>query len=145
MTDSIPAGARVTVAKLREILGVPRMRREYVRDVLAVPCGDGDPLPDGDRARSLALDDLPEEWQANPDSGPQYLVVLRGLARPWRIAGVWETDPARWGEDAGADPQHRLVPLLTEAYIPSAVLTGALLDAPLVFGWLNREEQYAFL
>jgi hypothetical protein len=142
---TIPRGATVTIARLREELGVPRERPDGVRDVLAIPCADGEPLPDGPAARPLALGDWPEDWRQNPASGPQYLVALRGLARPWRVAGVWETDPARWGDDAGADPKRRIVPLLAPAYVPSAALTGALLDAPLVFGWIDREEQYAFL
>ena len=142
---TIPNGAVVTVTGLRETLGLPGERPDGVRDVLAIPCHDGQPPPEGSAAGPLALGDLPETWQRDPASGPRFLVALRGLVSPYRIAGIWETDPARWGEDSGADPSRRTVPLLAPAYVPSAVLTRRLLGADLVFGWINPEEQYAFL
>jgi hypothetical protein len=145
MTGIIPAGARVTVARVREVIGVPAaVRADGARDVLAVPAADGAPLP-GEAAVRLALGGWPEEWRDCPQSGPGFLVALRGTGRSWRIAGVWETDPARWGQDAGSGPRRRLVPLAGVALVPSAVLAGAVLDAPLVFGWPDPEERYAFL
>jgi hypothetical protein len=145
VTVSVPRGARVTVAQVRAAIGVPPEGAAGIRDVLAIPCTDGDRLPDGDAARPLALGDLPEDWRDSPAAGPRFLVVLRGTGRPWLIAGVWKTDPTRWAEDTGGDPQRRLVPLLGPAFVPSAALTGALLDAPLSFGWTRPEEKYAFL
>lgn len=142
---TIPNGPVVTVTGLRLALGLPGERPDGTRDVLAIPCAGSEPADDATTAGPLALGELPEEWRRDPASGPRFLVVLRGLASPYRVAAIWETDPARWGEDSGADPSRRAVPLLAPAYVPAAVLAGRPLESGLVFGWLNSEEQYAFL
>jgi hypothetical protein len=142
---TIPNGPMVTVTGLRLALGLPAERPEGTRDVLAIPCAGSEPADDATTAGPLALGELPEAWRDDPATGPRFLVTLRGLASPYRVAGIWETDPARWGEDSGADPSRRAVPLLAPAYVPAAVLAGRPLESALVFGWLNSEEQYAFL
>lgn len=139
-------GPMITVSTLRETLGRPAERHDGVRDLLAVHRNESGLVPDGTTAAGpLALGDWPEAWQADPDCGPRFLIALRGVAVPYWIAGIWETDPARWGEDSGADPSRRAVPVLAPAYVASAVLAGRLLETDLTFGWLNPEEQFAFL
>jgi len=142
---TIQSGPAVSVSGLRLALGLPGERPDGTRDVLAIPCAGSEPADDATTAGPLALGELPEHWRRDPASGPRFLVVLRGLANPYRVATIWETDPGRWGEDAGASPSRRMVPLLAPAYVPSAVLAGRPLESGLVFGWLNSEEQYAFL
>jgi hypothetical protein len=142
---TIPNGPAVTIARLRQELGLPAERPVGTRDVLAIPCTGSEPGEDATTAGPLALGDLPEEWRRDPASGPRYLITLRVLPPPYRVAGIWETDPARWGEDSSAPPSRRLVPLLAPAYVPAAVLAGRPIEAGLVFGWLSTEDQYAFL
>ncbi|MGH3165073.1 MAG: hypothetical protein ACRDN0_04150 [Trebonia sp.] len=142
----IPNGPMITVASLRETLGRPAERPDGVRDLLAVPWNESGLVPDGATAAGpLALGDWPQMWRADPDCGPRFLIALRGVASPYRIAGIWETNPARWDEDSGADPSRRTVPVLAPAYVASAVLAGRLPEADLTFGWLSPEEQFAFI
>ena len=138
-------GHLVTVTAFRLALGLPAERLDGTRDVLAIPCAGSEPADDANTTGPLALGELPEHWRRDPATGPRFLIVLRGLASPYRVAAIWETDPDRWGDDANADPSRRVVPLLAPAYVPSAVLAGRALESSLVFGWLNSEEQYAFL
>ena len=142
---TIANGPVVTIPALRQALGLPAERPDGTRDVLAIPSAGSEPAGEATTARPLALGELPEEWRRDPASGPRFLVVLRGLASPYRVVAVWEIDPSRWGDDAGAAPSRRAVPLLARAYVASAVLDGRTLQASLVFGWLNAEDQYAFL
>jgi hypothetical protein len=136
----------VTVAGLREILGLPSERPDGVRDLLAVPREPGTPIPvAGPGAWQLALGDWPEAWQSEPGTGPGFLVMLHGIASPFFVATVEQIDRARWGEDSGADPDRREVPVTGTAYAATAVVAGCQLDADLVFGWPRPEEQYAFL
>jgi hypothetical protein len=132
----------VTVAGLREILGLPPQRPDGVRDLLAVPCEHGRPIP---VAWQLALGDWPEAWQAEPGTGPRYLVSLREYAGRFFIAAVTQVDAARWGEDGGGDPDRREVPVTGTDFGASAVVAGCLLDADISFGWPRPEERYAFL
>lgn len=143
---NIPNDPVVTVPVLRETLDLPAMRPEETRDVLAVLCGEDGAIPiTADTTWPLALGRWPETWRRAPALGPRYLISLRGLASPFLITGIWETDPERWGHDSGADPSRRAVPLRSPAYVPAAALTGRRLKTDLTFGWLNPEEQYAFL
>lgn len=140
-----PNGSAVAVPALRQTLGLPPARPDGTRDLLAVLLGQAEVPGDAITAWPLALGSWPEAWRRSPASGPAFLIALRGLARPYRIAGIWETDPARWGRDTAADPARREVPLRAPAYVAAAVLTGRPLEATLTFGWLNPEEQFAFL
>jgi hypothetical protein len=142
---TIPNGPTVTIARLRLELGLPAERPSGIRDVLVIPCLGSEPGDDATTAGPLALGDLPEEWRRSPATGPRYLVTVRGLANPWRVAGIWETDPARWGDDADAPPSRRLVPLRGAAYVLAAVLSGRAIEARLTFGWIAITDQYAFL
>lgn len=145
---TIPNGVALTVAALRTTLGLPPERPAGVRDVLAVPRTGTDAIPEHPASRpsvALALGDWPEAWLYAPETAPRYLVTLRGLASPYQIAGIWETDPLSWGLDLDAHPARRAVPVTGLAYIASATLAGQMLDTGLTFGWINPEEQFAFL
>lgn len=143
---TIPNGRLVTVAHLRESLGLPPERPEGTRDLIAVPWEESLLIPQGaDTAGPLALGDWPEAWQRDPRTGPRFLVTLRGPDSPCEISGIWETNPARWNEEVAADPVRRLVPLLTPAYVPSAIFVDRLLEIDLAFGWTRPEEKFAFL
>jgi hypothetical protein len=141
---SMPDDRRITIAVLREILGLPRERPDGVRELIAVPRDLGEPVPSRDSWR-LALGDWPEIWRAEPDTGPRYLVMLRGPASPYFIGTVEDIDPDAWGVDSGSPPDQRVVPVRDTAYEKTAILAGAQLDTELTFGWTRREEQYAFL
>lgn len=143
----IPDSEVVTVSVLREVLNLSRTRPESTRDVLAVLCGaDETPVPlTTDVNWPLALGRWPETWRQAPATGPQYLVSLCGLASPYLITGIWETEPDRWGHDSGTDLSRRTVPLRSPAYAAAAALAGRYLDTSLTFGWLHAEEQFAFL
>jgi hypothetical protein len=136
----------VTVSGLREVLGLPPERPDGIRDLLAVPREPGTPVPvPGPGAWQLALGDWPEVWRAEPGTGPMFLVMLHGYASPFFVATVEHVDPARWGEDGGADPGHREVPVTGTVFAATAVVAGCQLDADLSFGWQYPEEQYTFL
>jgi hypothetical protein len=142
---TIPNGPVVTVPVLRETLGLPGVRLDGTRDVLAVLCGEA-ALPDDDaRAWPLALGRWPETWLRMPSIGPRYMVALRGLANPYPIAGIWEVNPARWAREPSPDPSCREVPLRSPVYVAAAALTGRRLETGLTFGWLHPEEQFAFV
>jgi hypothetical protein len=133
----------VTVQALRESLGLDPHRPDGVRDVVAA-------LSDAQAgSRSLvlrlALGDWPEAWRADPPTGPRFLVTLAGHADPYQIRDVYTIDATRWGDDTGADPQERLVPVshLDEAL--SLQLRGSQLQTGLSFGWPLPEERFAFL
>ncbi|HXL95703.1 MAG TPA: hypothetical protein VN969_42830 [Streptosporangiaceae bacterium] len=143
---TISDNSSVTVAGLREILGLAPERPDGVRDLLAVPRSHGEPVPDIKTSPwQLALGDWPEAWRAEPGTGPRYLVMLRGLTAPYLIATVEDIDISRWGEDEDADPSRRLVPVRGTAYAAAAVLAGSRLETGVSFGWQHPEEQYAFL
>jgi hypothetical protein len=135
----------ITVSGLRHILGLPAERPDGVRDLLVVASDRAAPVPDPAASPwQLALGLWPEEWQANPQTGPRYLVMLRQLTIGYIIAAIEEIDPARWGAEPHADPRLRTVPVRGPA--PATVeLTGCRLDLNATFGWPLREEQYAFL
>ncbi|MBV9445881.1 MAG: hypothetical protein JO345_08300 [Streptosporangiaceae bacterium] len=143
---SIPDDRAVTVPALRQTLGLPAERPDGIRDLLAVPRERGAPVPDvsADPWR-LALGDWPETWRADPRTGPLYLVMLRGFAAPYLIATVEDIDPKRWGTEADADPARCVVPVRGTAFAATAILAGCRLDAEVMFGWEQPEEQYAFL
>lgn len=145
---TMPDAPPLAVPELRGILGLPAERPLGVRDLIAVPGNGTDAIP-GDPALFppvvLALGDWPERWRDVPESGPEFLVTLRGDTNPYRIADIWKTNPGSWGLDQDADPGHRTVPLLSLAYVTSATLAGRILDTGFTFGWLNPEEQFAFL
>jgi hypothetical protein len=136
----------VTVPALRKILSLPAERPDGVRDLLVVPREPGTPVPPArPGAWQLALGDWPETWRDSPQSGPQFLVMLHGLADPYFIATVEEINRARWGEDAGGPPDSREVPVTGTAYLATARLAGYRLDGDLSFGWPHPHEQFAFL
>jgi len=142
---SIPANRVVTIPALRRFLGLPAERPDGIRDLLIVPSEPGTPVPAAQPgAWQLALGDWPEAWRAEPDTGPRFLVMLHGLARPYFIATVEVIDIARWGDDAGSSPGRREVPVTGTAYAETASLAGCRLDCDLSFGWPSPEEQYAF-
>jgi hypothetical protein len=135
----------VTVAVLREILGLPASRPDGVCDLLVVPRERGEPVPDVMlHPWWLALGDWPELWRASPETGPQYLVMLRGLTPPYLIATVEVIDPTGWGAGEDAEPGLRLVPTCGTA-AATAGLAGCRLDSDVAFGWVRPEDQYAFL
>lgn len=135
----------VTVAGLRQALGLPAVRPDGVRDLLVVARDRVSPVPDpGVSPWLLALGDWPEAWRAQPSTGPRYLVMLRQLTTGYVIAAVEEIDSDGWGADTGADPQQRIVPVRSAAPA-NAWLAGSRLDTDVVFGWPLPEEQYAFL
>jgi hypothetical protein len=142
---TIPDDLTVTVPEVRTILGLPASRPEGVRDLLVVARDRSAPVPDlAVSPWRLALGDWPEEWRAKPDTGPRYLMMLRQLTTGYVIAVVEDIDPAGWGTDEDADPQHRFV-LVRGTAVATARLAGCCLDADLTFGWPLPEEQYAFL
>jgi hypothetical protein len=141
---SMPDDRRITIPALREILDLPRERPDGIRELIAVPRGLGEPVPARDSWR-LALGDWPEIWRTSPDTGPRYLVMLRGPASPYFIATVEDIDPDAWGVDSDSPPDQRVVPVRDTAYEKTAILAGAQLDTDLTFGWNRLEEQYAFL
>lgn len=143
----IPDSEVVTSTVLREALELPSSPPDTGHDVLAVLCGgDRTPIPlTADMRWPLALGRWPETWQQAPALGPKFLVSLRGLAGPYLITGIWETDPDRWGHDSGNDFSQREVPLRSPAYAAAAALAGRYLNLNLAFGWLHPEEQFAFL
>lgn len=141
---TMPDDRRITIPDLREILDLPRERPDGVRELIAVPRHLGEAIPRRDSWR-LALGDWPEIWRAEPGTGPQYLVMLRGDAGPYFIATVEDIDPEAWGTDPDSPPDQRIVPVRDTAYEKTAILAGAQLDTDLTFGWTRREEQYAFL
>lgn len=143
-----PNAPQLAVPELREILGLPAERPAGVRDIIAIPRTGTDAIPEEPALLPpvvLALGDWPERWHHAPESGPKYLVALRGLASPYWISGIWEIDTPAWGLDTDARPGHRTVPVTTLAYVASAELAGQMLDTGVTFGWLNPDEQFAFL
>jgi hypothetical protein len=133
----------VAVPALRESLGLAPERPEGVRDVLA-SLGRA---PEGSRSLvlRLALGDWPEAWRSEPETGPRFLVTLAGRADPYQIDDVYTIDAARWGDDTGADPQERLVPVAQLDREASLRLRGSRLRTGLSFGWPEPEERFAFL
>jgi hypothetical protein len=147
---TIPHAGVIPVTALRETLGLSAERPVGVRDVIAIPRFASNTIPEQAAAAGpLALGDWPETWRSEPGSGPRYLVTLYGPVNPYEITGIWETDPAAWGQDSGRDsglnPFLRLVPLSAPAYVASVILAGQFLDTGLSFGWTSPEEQFAFL
>jgi hypothetical protein len=129
----------LTVAELRAALGLPTVRPDGVRDLLAVACEEGTPVPAADSWR-LALDDWPEVWSAAPSAAPRFLVMLDG---PF-IATVETIDVSLWGTDGNASPQRRVVPVTGTACQVTAVVGGAQVSHETGFGWPCPEERYAF-
>jgi hypothetical protein len=137
--------SNLDVAGLRQVLGLPASRPEGVRDLLVVARNRTAPVPDlSVTPWRLALGDWPETWQQAPETGPRFLVMLRRLTTGYVIAVVEDIDPAGWGVDGDADPQHRLVPVRGTATTTSQ-FAGYRLDTDVTFGWPLPEEQYAFL
>ena len=98
---TVPDDRVITVAFLREFLGLPASRPDGVRDLLVVPrTGRNSRWPG---PWQLALGDWPETWRRSPSTAPRFLVVLHGLATPYFIAGHLGDRPARWGSDAAGD------------------------------------------
>jgi hypothetical protein len=144
----IPNAPALAVPELREILGLPNERPVGVRDVIAIPWTGTDPMPENPAFLApigLPLGDWPEEWLDAPETAPKYLVTLRGPANPYRVAGIWESDPQSWSLDTDNHPRRRAVPVRALAYVASATLAGRTLDIGLTFGWLDPDEQFAFL
>lgn len=138
---NVPDDRVITVAFLREFLGLPASRPDGVRDLLVIPRPGGTPLAG---PWQLALGDWPEEWRASPSAAPRFLVVLHGLAAPYFVAAISEIDPLRWGSDVDADPQLREVPVTSLPHRATSLLAGCRLDTDMTFGWQLPEEQYAF-
>jgi len=133
------------VTGLRQVLGLPASRPEGVRDLLVVARDRSAPVPHLPASPwRLALGDWPETWQEAPETGPQFLVMLRQLTAGYVIAVVEDIDPAGWGADGTADLQRRVVPVRGTA-AATAQLAGCRLDTDLAFGWPLPEEQYTFL
>jgi hypothetical protein len=133
----------VTVQALRESLGLPPERPDGVRDVLAA-LSDA-PAGSSSLMFRLALGDWPEAWRADPPTGPQFLVTLLGHSDPFQIRDIYAIDATRWGDDTGADPQERLVPVAQLDDAASLRLRGSRLRTGLSFGWPEPEERFAFL
>lgn len=141
---TIPDDRIITVPVLRQVLGLPAERPDKVRDLLAVPCGLGDPIPPRDSWR-LALGDWPEIWHQSPGTGPVFLVMLEGAVSPYFVATVEEILPHRWGCDPESSPDRRVIPVRGTAYAATAKLAGCQVRTDLTFGWDHTEERYAFL
>ena len=143
---NIPDDRVITVAFLREYLGLPAERPDGVRDLLVVPRSSGTPVPAAEPgAWQLALGDWPEAWRDAPETGPRYLVMLHGTAAPYFVALVEEVDPSGWGEDVDAAPGLREVPVGAVPCELTAWLAGCQLDTDVSFGWPLPEEQFAFM
>jgi hypothetical protein len=142
---NIPDDRVITVAFLREFLGLPAFRLDGVRDLLVVARDPGAPVPAiADRPWRLALGEWPESWRDAPETGPRYLVMLRGLTAPSFIATVEDIYTAGWGTDGDGELERRVVPVSGTAYA-TAFLAGCRLDADVTFGWPLPEEQFAFM
>jgi hypothetical protein len=140
---TIPDNRVITVPVLREVLGLPAERPDGIRDLLAVARPLSTPIP-ADSIWLLALDGWPETWRAEPETGPRFLVMLRGAASPYFIATVEDINPAWWGLGEDSQPGSRSVPVTGTASATS-LLAGCELLTDLSFGWQLPEEQYAFL
>jgi hypothetical protein len=132
-----------SIPELRVVLGLPPVRPRGARDLLAVAREAGTPIPAANAWR-LALDDWPDAWRADPAAGPGLLVMLDGLAAPFFIAAIETIDACAWGLDAGASPDHRVVPVMGTECQLTAVAAGARVDCESAFGWALPEERYAF-
>ena len=71
--------------------------------------------------------------------------MLHGLTAPYFIVTVEDISRDRWGEDTGAPPGRRRVPVVGTAHAATAILAGCRLDCDLRFGWQLEEEQFAFV
>lgn len=138
---SVPEDRVITVAFLREFLGLPVARPDGVRDLLVIPRPGGTPLSGPWR---LALGDWPDEWRSSPSTAPRFLVVLRGLIAPYFVAGIWEIDRQLWGSDAAGDRGLREVPVIQRPHEATSQLAGCEVDTDMTFGWPLPEEHYAF-
>lgn len=141
----IPDDRVITVAFLREFLSLPAERSDGTCDLVVVARDRGAPVPSvADGPWRLALGEWPEVWRDTPETGPRYLVMLRGLTAPYLIATIEDIDPGGWGADGAFEPERRLVPVRGTAYAASA-LAGCQLDADVTLGWPLPEERYAFM
>jgi hypothetical protein len=141
----MPSGIAVTAGALRQVLGLAPERPEGVRDVLAAWCPARPVTPEMAAGRRLSLGDWPEAWRAGPESAPWILLALTGAAAPHLIAGVFTIDATKWGQDVGADPRYRQVPVLDACALGAAFLGGRHVVAGVRFGWPAPEENFAFL
>lgn len=140
---SMSADRLITVAFLRNALGLAEERPDGVREILAVRRDLGAPVPAWNSWR-LALGDWPESWAADEGTGPRYLVMLRGEASPYFIATVEDINASSWGLDEAVSGV-RVVPVRGTAHQVTAMLAGCRLETDVRFGWQQPEEQYAFL
>jgi hypothetical protein len=138
---NIPEDRVITVAFLREFLGLPPERPDGVRDLLVIPVAGGTSLSGPWR---LALGDWPERWRISSETGPRYLVVLHGLTAPYFIAAISDIDRPQWGDDTAADAQFRAVPVGPLPHASTSWLAGCRVDTDTTFGWPLPQEQYAF-
>lgn len=141
----MPNVIRITTRELRQVLGLAPVRADGMRDVLAIACPARPVTPQAVSSQMLALGDWPDLWRAEPACGPGIVVTLGGDTGPHMITGVFRTDPAQWGQDTGADPHHRRVPVCWPYALGAVLLDDLHVLVDVRFGWPSLEERFAFL